>query len=52
MDYTSKILNQRVTHYENPHVDFGVRYFGDEGYPYVVIKRAVTHYDDLHVSFL
>ncbi|KAJ8687908.1 hypothetical protein QAD02_023703 [Eretmocerus hayati] len=48
-DYRSKIMNQRITHFENPSIDLNVRYFGDEGYPYILLKEDVTPYNDLHL---
>lgn len=50
--YQSRIMNQRVVHYENDYIDFGVRYFGDEGTPYFILKDDITPYNDLDVSKL
>ncbi|OXU31349.1 hypothetical protein TSAR_002090 [Trichomalopsis sarcophagae] len=47
--YQSRIINQRVVHYENDYIDFGVRYFGDEGIPYLILKDEITPYNDLDI---
>ncbi|XP_008208253.2 uncharacterized protein LOC100677863 isoform X2 [Nasonia vitripennis] len=47
--YQSRIMNQRVVHYENDYIDFGVRYFGDEGIPYLILKDEITAYNDLDI---
>lgn len=50
MNYQSRILTQRMTHFENDLIDFDVRYFGEEGSPYMLLREPITPYNDLHVS--
>ncbi|XP_014210841.1 uncharacterized protein LOC106641106 [Copidosoma floridanum] len=49
VEYQSKVLSQRISHFDNPQVDFGVKYYGDEGYPYLVVKEVISPYNDLHL---
>ncbi|XP_014238587.1 uncharacterized protein LOC106660202 isoform X1 [Trichogramma pretiosum] len=49
IEYRTVLSTQRITHIDNDYVDFDVRYFGDEGTPYLTLKQTITPYNDLHI---
>ncbi|XP_058799605.1 uncharacterized protein LOC131669050 [Phymastichus coffea] len=49
LEYRSKMVNQRISYFENAYLDVDVKFYGDEGYPYLTMLEDVTPYNDLHL---